>query len=78
MPGFDRTGPRGEGPLTGGGRGVCLSETDLRYANSPGVLPVRPRFSWLRFPRLGLRSGLRGSGRGGRGMQGGGRGRCRW
>jgi hypothetical protein len=23
MPGFDRTGPRGEGPLTGGGRGRC-------------------------------------------------------
>ncbi len=23
MPGFDRTGPRGEGPMTGGGRGMC-------------------------------------------------------
>ena len=23
MPGFDGTGPRGQGPLTGGGRGFC-------------------------------------------------------
>lgn len=23
MPGFDRTGPRGQGPRTGGGRGYC-------------------------------------------------------
>jgi hypothetical protein len=23
MPGFDGTGPRGEGPMTGGGRGFC-------------------------------------------------------
>ena len=23
MPGFDGTGPRGEGPMTGGGRGHC-------------------------------------------------------
>jgi hypothetical protein len=26
MPGFDGTGPRGEGPLTGGGRGFCATE----------------------------------------------------
>lgn len=25
MPGFDRTGPRGMGPMTGGGRGLCGS-----------------------------------------------------
>lgn len=23
MPGFDGTGPRGQGPMTGGGRGYC-------------------------------------------------------
>ena len=23
MPGFDRTGPAGQGPMTGGGRGLC-------------------------------------------------------
>ena len=31
MPGFDGTGPRGIGPMTGGGRGFC-------------VVPLRP--SW--------------------------------
>ncbi|HUU63558.1 MAG TPA: DUF5320 domain-containing protein [Dehalococcoidia bacterium] len=25
MPGFDGTGPRGMGPMTGGGRGLCSS-----------------------------------------------------
>ncbi|GBC61046.1 hypothetical protein DENIS_2006 [Desulfonema ishimotonii] len=25
MPGFDKTGPRGMGPMTGGGRGYCPS-----------------------------------------------------
>ncbi|HPM41334.1 MAG TPA: DUF5320 domain-containing protein, partial [bacterium] len=25
MPGFDGRGPRGEGPMTGGGRGYCNS-----------------------------------------------------
>ena len=24
MPGFDGTGPRGRGPMTGGGRGFCV------------------------------------------------------
>ena len=24
MPGFDGTGPRGQGPMTGGGRGFCV------------------------------------------------------
>jgi hypothetical protein len=24
MPGFDGTGPRGTGPMTGGGRGFCV------------------------------------------------------
>lgn len=30
MPGFDGTGPRGEGPLTGGGRGYCVEEVFAR------------------------------------------------
>lgn len=33
MPGFDGTGPRGQGPMTGGGRGYCavnLSNAGLR------------------------------------------------
>jgi len=35
MPGFDGTGPRGMGPMTGGGRGLCampLPRTWSRYA----------------------------------------------
>lgn len=28
MPGFDRTGPRGQGPGTGGGRGNCPPTPD--------------------------------------------------
>ena len=32
MPGFDRTGPRGMGPMTGGGRGLCRpGGTGIRY-----------------------------------------------
>ena len=27
MPGFDRSGPMGQGPMTGGRRGVCVSGT---------------------------------------------------
>ena len=39
MPGFDGTGPRGMGPMTGGGRGLC----------SPGGVGVaRPTYG---FPR---------------------------
>ncbi len=28
MPGFDGTGPRGQGPFTGRGRGYCITELD--------------------------------------------------
>ena len=30
MPNFDGTGPRGEGPMTGGKRGLCPIPEDLR------------------------------------------------
>jgi hypothetical protein len=33
MPGFDRTGPRGEGPMTGWGLGYCGAPTSRRRAN---------------------------------------------
>ncbi len=36
MPGFNRTGPRGGGPMTGGGRGYCLSSDWVG----------RPRMGW--------------------------------
>ena len=34
MPGFDGTGPRGMGSMTGGGRGFCSPQ-----GRSPGVAP---------------------------------------
>ncbi|MFP3897441.1 MAG: DUF5320 domain-containing protein [Anaerolineales bacterium] len=57
MPGFDGTGPRGEGPMTGRGEGYCAmvlrspecGETPYGYAGLQGT-PVR----WVpvqRFPR---------------------------
>lgn len=61
MPGFDRTGPRGQGPLTGRGMGYCEEE---------GIIPARGY-------GLGRGRGLgRGAGRGfgrGIGQQGFGR-----
>ncbi|MDQ7793215.1 MAG: DUF5320 domain-containing protein [bacterium] len=52
MPGFDRTGPEGRGPMTGGGRGLC--RVPLRnLANRLG----RPRRRLTLLGRLGL--GLR-------------------
>jgi len=54
MPGFDGTGPRGMGAMTGGGRGYC-------------ALPVRQRFVGRGLARgMGRPLGL--FGRGGRGM----------
>jgi len=58
MPNKDKTGPRGEGPLTGGGRGPCRDETEQTAA---------PR--GLRFGRgmgrgAGLGSAFRRRGRG--------------
>ena len=51
MPGFDRSGPMGEGPLTGGGRGRC----------NPANRQNNPQFMRGYAPRgLGLRRGFRG------------------
>jgi hypothetical protein len=36
MPGFDRTGPQGAGPMTGGGRGRCNSANATRATTMPG------------------------------------------
>jgi hypothetical protein len=75
MPGFDRTGPRGEGPMTGRRQGYCAGEPQ-GFDQAQG----RPLFGRRdRRPRLGL-GWRRGSGRGrGRGI-GRGRGRrfARW
>jgi hypothetical protein len=37
MPGFDGTGPRGIGPMTGGGRGYCSSGLSQE---EDGVIPI--------------------------------------
>ncbi|MCU0725548.1 MAG: DUF5320 domain-containing protein [Planctomycetes bacterium] len=63
MPGFDRTGPQGQGPRTGGGRGFCAGGA----AREAGL--TAPAFGGG-FGRGGGRGF--GGGRGGRG--GGGRG----
>ena len=41
MPGFDGTGPRGMGPMTGGGRGFCspwgIGAQNRAYGFTPGM-----------------------------------------
>ena len=58
MPGFDRTGPRGAGPMTGGARGQC-------YSASAGY---NPRFSEGFGYGRGLGRGFRGGFGPGRGQ----------
>ena len=41
MPGFDGTGPRGMGPMTGGGRGFC-SPWGIGAALRGGMVPPYP------------------------------------
>jgi len=61
MPGFDRTGPFGAGPMTGGARGYC---------NSAATGYQSPFFGAAGFGRgMGLGRGFRGGM--GRGMRGG-------
>lgn len=36
MPGGDRTGPLGQGPMTGGGRGYCAGYAGRGAWNTPG------------------------------------------
>ncbi|MDY6823405.1 MAG: DUF5320 domain-containing protein [Thermodesulfobacteriota bacterium] len=54
MPGFDRTGPMGEAPMTGGRRGLCAP-------SNTGVMPGYGR-------GLGLGRGFRGGRGPGRGF----------
>jgi len=39
MPGFDGTGPRGMGPMTGGGRGFCAIPLWPKYAEMGFHMP---------------------------------------
>ena len=88
MPGFDGTGPRGQGPMTGRGEGYCAlvlpesGQAPYGYAGlqgtsvHPGMLAARPtlraRFACWLRPSPGLRRPF-GRGRG----RGPGRGRGR-
>jgi hypothetical protein len=59
MPGFNRTGPMGAGPMTGGGRGLCNPATAASARAFTGVSGYGGG--------LGLRRGFRGGGGFGRG-----------
>ena len=56
MPGFDGTGPRGQGPFTGGGRGYCVGYPAQGYMN-----PVRGGFGYGRGFGRGRGFGWRGA-----------------
>ena len=51
MPGFDGTGPRGQGPMTGGGQGYCVAGLEERGRSGSGQ-------------RRGLQGGFAGRGGG--------------
>jgi len=66
LPAVDKTGPEGEGPLTGRGLGPCRDDKDKK-SRKRKIFRGRPR----RGRRLGLGRGL------GRGARRGRRGRIR-
>jgi hypothetical protein len=69
MPNKDKTGPKGEGPLTGGGRGPCQDETGQTAA--PRGFRLGRGMGFGR--GIGRGAGLGGAFRGrGRGRFGGG------
>jgi len=79
MPGFDGTGPAGQGPMTGGGRGYCVRPIQTPEQYSPANRPnlVGP-LNWFRNLWTGSANpGGRAFGGRGAGM-GRGRGRGRW
>ena len=93
MPGFDGTGPRGMGPMTGGGRGFCnpagpgyatgqASPLARMMTRLQSFLPFgygRPVGGGLGTPvAYGRGTGFGARGGRGRGMGGGRGGRGRW
>jgi len=81
MPGFDGTGPRGDGPVTGGGRGYCvrpLADAGQGYSALGPLSRLRNLWTRLGTGVLPIGGPGTGAGRGmGRGM-GRGRGRRGW
>ncbi|MBN1956398.1 MAG: DUF5320 domain-containing protein [Anaerolineae bacterium] len=67
MPGFDGTGPRGAGPMTGRGEGYCAvvlpdsGQAPYGYAGLQGASYTRPAFG-ARFSRRLQPAGRRGRG----------------
>jgi len=71
MPGFDGTGPRGMGPMTGGGRGLCampLPGTWPRYVGRAayptygvpwGQMPPEQELEFLKTESQALREELK-------------------
>jgi len=80
MPAGDRTGPMGQGPMTGRAAGFCAGFGVPGYANRPGIGGFLSRFNPFGLFGRGA-AAVAGFGRGrgrGRGFgRGGGRGR-RW
>ena len=83
MPGFNGTGPRGQGPMTGGGRGFCAMPNRTYRTYGYGMQtpyyypPTRPPYPSYN-PSFGAgRGGLPWGGGRGR-VFGGGRGFRRW
>jgi hypothetical protein len=78
MPGLDRTGPAGMGPMTGGARGLCNPYSPLYGGYVPYRYPYQAPRAYLGRPRWGMGRGYWGRGAFGRGFRGRGRGRGRW
>ena len=53
MPGFDGTGPRGMGPMTGGGRGFC-SPWGIRATVQGCGIPPRIGYGYPYYSRIGI------------------------
>jgi len=53
MPGFDGTGPRGMGPMTGGGRGFC-SPWGIGAALQGYGIPPRIGYGYPYYSRIGI------------------------
>lgn len=69
MPGFDKKGPEGMGPMTGGGRGDCLRNAAGQGRGGKGRGAGRGRRGRCARDEMSNRSMKRGSGEGGMAKQ---------